>query len=47
MSERGPEREPHEVTCPQCDGSGQMKDSKGNPTTCDSCNGSGTIFSRH
>jgi DnaJ-class molecular chaperone len=47
MPERGPEREPHEVTCPQCHGSGQVKDSKGNARTCDRCHGKGTILSRY
>jgi DnaJ-class molecular chaperone len=44
MGERGPEYEPREKTCPQCGGSGRMRDSKGGETKCDRCNGKGFII---
>jgi len=43
--ERGPEREPREVSCPQCGGSGTVKDN-GSNKKCSRCGGRGTIVTR-
>lgn len=39
--EKGPEKDPHERTCPECAGQGQ-KDGK----KCSRCGGSGVILDR-
>jgi DnaJ-class molecular chaperone len=44
--ERGPERDPHEATCPQCYGQGRVKDAQGQWVTCPRCGGSGMVLTR-
>jgi DnaJ-class molecular chaperone len=39
--EKGPERDPHEVDCPECQGRGQI-----NGKTCSRCDGKGVILTR-
>ena len=43
--EKGPEKEPHEITCPKCEGTGKVKDKDGVIKTCDLCGGKRTILS--
>lgn len=45
MGEKGAEYEPTEKTCPQCHGTGKMKDKNNNEVDCDVCDGRGSLVS--
>lgn len=42
--ERGPEHDPHERTCPMCNGRGTVKNDRGEWVTCPQCGGRGTVL---
>lgn len=46
VGDRQSEHEPVEQTCPQCGGSGKVKDKNDEKITCDVCKGSGNITRR-
>ena len=43
---KGPEKDPHEITCPKCFGNGTLEDDKGKQKTCDRRNGKGRVLSQ-